>query len=167
MTPESLWNDIETWNNRSDLPEQLEWIQNRNDFLDVFKNIKSWYWDNFSDGDIKLIKDSRKSSCAEYWINFTNSQKAIAANRIDSALFRAHYPKFFNLDKKYIMGTIPNTITQRKFREIVIKLRNTFGELYNSEVEKIETKLQSEIKKQPKSDVTASLPQYRFVFDRG
>ncbi|MBQ2600177.1 hypothetical protein II582_02170 [bacterium] len=50
------------------------------------------------------------------------------------------------------MGTIPNTITQRKFREIVIKLRNTFGELYNSEVEKIETKLQSEIKKQPRSD---------------
>ena len=152
MTPESLWNDIETWNNRSDLPEQLEWIQNRNDFLDVFKNIKSWYWENFSDGDIRLIKDSRKSSCAEYWSSFTSTQKAIAANRIDSALFRAHYPKFFNLDKKYIMGTIPNTITQRKFREIVIKLRNTFGELYNSEVEKIETKLQSEIKKQPRSD---------------
>lgn len=157
MQSESPINNIDVWINDSFLPKKLEWIQNKEVFFDVYKNIKSWYWNNFSDGDIKLIEDSRKFTCAEYKWTFDSTRKTIAANRIDSALFRAHYPKFFNLDKKYIMGTIPNAFTQRKFREIVVNLEKRFseqnlGELYNSDVEKIEERLQKEIKKQPRSN---------------
>ena len=152
MTVESFWNDIESLWNKSQLPEKLEWISYKTDFVDIYKNIKSRYWEDFSDGDIKLIKDSRAFSCAEYKWNFNNTKKSIAANRIDSALFRANYTKFSNLDKKFIMGTIPNAYTQRKFREIIIKLEKQFGELYSSEVNKVEQRLQGEIRKQPRSD---------------
>jgi hypothetical protein len=52
------------------------------------------------------------------------------------------------------MGTIPNAYTQRKFREIVVNLEKKFGELYSSEANKVEARLQAEILKQPRSDST-------------
>jgi hypothetical protein len=50
------------------------------------------------------------------------------------------------------MKILSNAVTQRKFREIVIKLEKQFGELYSSEVSKIESRLKDEIRKQPRSD---------------
>ena len=97
MPVESFWNDIEPLWNKSQLPEKLEWISYKADFLDVYKSITDRYWEDFSDGDIKLIKDSRAFSCAEYKWTFNTTKKAIAANRIDSALFRANYTKFSKL----------------------------------------------------------------------
>jgi len=143
---------IESWDNSSRLPEGLEWIKNERDFMDVYENIKSWYGESFSSSEQALIKDSRNSSSAEYGWVFNDTKKVIASNRIDSILFRLRYVKFSNLDKNHIMKTLSNANTQRKFREIITKLWNRFGELYNSEIDKIEKRLQDEIKKAPRSD---------------
>ena len=76
----------------------------------------------------------------------------IARNRIDSILFRLNYTHFCDLDKNYIMRTLSNANTQRNFRDIVVRLENEFHGLYPSEVNKVETRLQNEIKKKPRSD---------------
>lgn len=151
MNPELWWSNLETIN--SYLPEWLNWIKNEKEFIGVYESIKSYYGSQFSDNELKLIKDSRNSSCSEYKWNFDQNRKiAVARNRIDSILFRLHYTHFFDLDKKYIMWTLRNANTQRRFRQIIIDLENKYGELYNSEISEVITTLEKEIKKTPASD---------------
>lgn len=143
--------DFETWYDRSDLPQQLEWISSRWNFLDLYEDLKSWYKKDFTDSDYKIIKETRNNWCREYW-TLNTTRIRILWNRIDSGLFKLHYPNFSSLDRTYIMWTLSNAETQRNFRDIIIRLEHELGELYTSEVSLIESTLQTEIKKKPASN---------------
>lgn len=143
---------LETWNDSSYLPDWLEWIRNEKEFLNIYNDIKKLYGDDFSDNEIKLVKESRAWSCAEYKWVFNDTRRAIAKNRIDSILFRSKYINFCDLDSEYIMRLLPNAGTQRNFRNIVMELEDEFGWLYPTEIEVVKTKLKNEIRKKPKSN---------------
>lgn len=143
--------NFETWYDRSDLPHQLEWISSKWNFLDLYEDLKSRYKKDFTDSDYKVIKETRNSWYREYW-TLNTTRIRILWNRIDSGLFKLHYPNFSSLDRKYIMWTLSNAETQRNFRDIIIRLNQEFGELYTSEISLIESTLQAEIKKKPASN---------------
>ena len=80
---------LETWNNSSYLPEWFEWIRNEKEFLNIYNDMKKLYGDDFSNNEIKLVKESRDWSCAEYKWVFNDTRRAIAKNRIDNINFNS------------------------------------------------------------------------------
>lgn len=145
--------NFETWYNSDELPRQLEWISNKSNFLNLYEDIKSWYNKDFTDNEFKIIKETWDSWCRKYWMLNSERIKRLW-NQIDYELFKYNYPRFASLDTEYIMWAQYDLDidTQHKFREIIIKLGNEFGRLYNSDVSIIVSSLQDEIQKRPVSN---------------
>lgn len=116
--PEQSWNTTDTIN----LPPQLEWVSNKEEFVDVFGQIKSWYREKFSDEELSNIKGIWNSWCIEYWWKLNNTKKLILSNRIDKYIFGNRNKDFVDIDKS-IIRTMNNVSQQRKFREVAINLK--------------------------------------------
>lgn len=114
---------LEAWNNWIDSSLESDWILNKKLFLDVFKNIKSWYWENFTDEEMKEIKSIRN---VWYKRDFSGKsddyKKAVLGNRIDKFLFENRNEDYIDIDKS-IIRKMDNASTQREFRKIALDLK--------------------------------------------
>ena len=108
--------NFEAWNYSINLPKQLDGIQNEEQFVNVFKNIKDWYWENFSDNEFSIIKEIWNRWCKEYWWNLNKTRLAIIWNRIDVWIFEFRYPTLITRDKE--IRKIPDANKQRQLRAL-------------------------------------------------
>ncbi len=111
--------NFEAWNYSINLPKQLNGIQNEGQFLNIFKNIMDWYWENFSDNEFSIIKEIWSRWCKEYWWNLNKTRLAIIWNRIDVWIFEFRYPTLITRDKE--IRKIPDTNKQRQLRALEIQ----------------------------------------------
>lgn len=121
---------IETWYN-TELPKELEWISNEKEFLGVYDNVKSWYWDNFTKNEFTIIKEVWNRWCKEYWWSFNKTRLAILWNRIDFSIFEFRYPKLIERDKE--IRKLNDTREQRRLRAIEIEQINQNNNPDNSD----------------------------------
>ena len=111
--------NFEVWNHSINLPKQLDGIQNEEQFVNIFKNIKDWYWENFSDNEFSIIKEIWNRWCKEYWWNLNKTRLAIIWNRIDVWIFEFRYPTLITRDKE--IRKIPDANKQRQLRALEIQ----------------------------------------------
>ena len=111
--------NFEAWNYSINLPKQLDGIQNEEQFVNIFKNIKDWYWENFSDNEFYIIKEIWNRWCKEYWWNLNKTRLAIIWNRIDVWIFEFRYPTLITRDKE--IRKIPDANKQRQLRALEIQ----------------------------------------------
>ena len=130
--------NLETGVNRTDLPKEFDWILNKEKFLGIYEKVQSWYWENFSDNEKKIIKETWNRWCHEYWWNFNSTRLAILWNRIDTWIFEFRYPKFVGIDKN-IIRKISDTNRQRKFREVALNIVKKYNNLFDGDIKIIET----------------------------
>lgn len=131
--------DIESNNKEMQLPQKLFELKDEKEFLDNYKDLTDRYWNNFNDFELQIIKETWKKWCAEFTWKLNKTSYRIIENRIDKWIFEYRYPQFTNIDKN-IIRKIANADTQRKFREVAIKLTKKFSIITKQEIELIESK---------------------------
>ena len=114
--------NIDIWNKAIDLLEVFDGISDERLFLNVFEDIKQWYWENFSDKEKREIKNKRNEWCAEFPDKSDDFKKAVIGNRIDKYLFEYRNNDYVEIDIEAIRP-MKNTNRQRKFREIALELK--------------------------------------------
>lgn len=133
--------NIETWNNRIDLPKEFDWISNEKLFLDVMEFVKEWYWNNFTDTEKNEIKNIRNGWCVEFKDKSDDFKKAVIGNRIDKYLFEYRNKDYIDIDM-WIIRKMNNASTQREFRKIALELKKRLNvsEFSEEELSVIESK---------------------------
>lgn len=146
--------NFESWDNRIDLPNEFDWISNKEQFYSTYEKITSRYWEDFSENEKKIMKETWNRWCKEYGWQFNTTRLAILWNRIDTWIFEFRYPNFINIDKN-IIRKISDTNRQRKFREVAIKLIKKYNNLFDSDMKIIEAEFNNAFnnKKTPIFDI--------------